>query len=62
MYAWAAILAAGAALALLGQFAMDGLADQNETWHWAQHAVMFWGGVMAGASVLRLYQIGNRSA
>lgn len=59
---WAVILIAGVALALAGQYLLDGLADQNQTWHWMQHATLFWAGLMAGASVLRLYQLGGRSA
>ncbi len=61
-YLWAAVLIVGIALVLLAQFVLDSLADGNETWHWVQHATLFWGGVMAGAGALRLYQIGGRPA
>ncbi len=61
-YAWAAVLIVGIALVLLAQFVLDSLADGNDTWHWVQHASLFWGGLMAGAAALRLYQIGGRPA
>jgi hypothetical protein len=61
-YAWAAALIVGIALVLGAQFVLDSLADSNDTWHWVQHATLFWGGVMTGAGALRLYQVGGRPA
>ncbi len=60
--AWAALLATGVAAVLIAQFLLDGWADGNEAAHWAQHALLFWGGLTTGAAVLRLYQLGSRPA
>ena len=60
--AWGAVLVAGVAAVLAAQFAMDAWSDGNETVHWLQHALLFWGGVATGAAVLRLYQLGGRAA
>lgn len=61
-YLWAGVLVVGIVLVLLAQFFLDGLADGNDSWHWMQHAALFWGGVMTGAGALRLYQVGGRPA
>jgi hypothetical protein len=58
---WAAVLVAGVLLTLVGQFLLDSFADSSAIGHWTQHAVLFWGGIMVGAGVLRLYQVGSRS-
>lgn len=56
----ALLLLAAVAATLVAQFAMDSLADQSDIWHWAQHAVLFWSGVAAGAALLLLYRRGQR--
>lgn len=61
-YVWAGVLIAGVVLVLCAQFVFDGLADGNDTWHVVQRAALLWGGVMVGAGVLRLYQLGGRPA
>jgi hypothetical protein len=53
-------VALGLALALLGQFALDGLAGPSDAWHWIQHGVVFAGGVTTGASAVRLWSAGNQ--
>ncbi len=59
---WGAALIAGVAIVLVAQFVLDTWADGNETVHWLQHGLLFWGGVMTGASALRLFQLGSRPA
>jgi hypothetical protein len=58
--AWAGVLVSGVALALVAQFLLDSFADATTLGHWTQHALLFWSGLMIGASVLRLYQLGSR--
>jgi len=59
--AWTAVLVGGLLLALMGQFLLDSFSDSSTIGHWTQHALLFWSGLMAGAGVLRLYQLGSRS-
>ncbi len=58
---WAAVLVGGVVLALVGQFLLDSFSDSSTIGHWTQHALLFWSGLMVGAGVLRLYQLGSRS-
>ena len=58
---WVAVLVGGVLLTLVGQFLLDSFADSSTIGHWTQHAVLFWGGIMVGTGVLRLYQLGSRS-
>ena len=58
---WTAVLVGGALLALVGQFLLDSFADSSTIGHWTQHALLFWSGIMVGAGVLRLYQLGSRT-
>lgn len=59
---WAATLIVGIGLALTAQFILDGWADSSDSAHQAQHALLFWSGLMTGAAVLRLYQLGKSAA
>ena len=59
---WGGVLVGGLVLALVAQFLLDSFADTSNLGHWAQHALLFWSGLMAGAGVLRLYQLGGRAA
>lgn len=56
---WAAGLVIGVALVLAAQFLLDTWADQNQSAHWMQHALLFAGGLLAGSALLRLYQLGG---
>jgi hypothetical protein len=58
---WAGILGGGLALALVAQFLLDSFADSSTIGHWTQHALLFWSGLMIGAGILRLYQLGSRA-
>ena len=58
---WTALLVGGVLLALVGQFLLDSFADSSTIGHWTQHALLFWSGIMVGAGVLRLYQLGSRT-
>lgn len=58
---WALALAAGVVLVLAAQFLLDSWADQNQSAHWIQHALLFVGGLLAGPALLRLYQLGGGS-
>jgi hypothetical protein len=60
--AWAGVLAAGIALALVAQYLLDSFADSSTMGHWIQHASLFWAGIMVGAGLLRLYQLGSRAS
>src|SRR2546422_11484505 len=55
-------LLAGVALALLAQFPLEPLADQNDLVHWAQHGLLFWSGIVVGISITLLYRRGHREA
>ena len=55
-------LLAGVALALLAQFPLEPLADQNDLVHWAQHGLLFWSGIVVGISIALLYRRGQRKA
>ena len=59
---WAGVLVGGLALALVAQFLLDSFADNTTIGHWIQHALLFWSGLMIGAGVLRLYQLGARAS
>ncbi len=59
--AWTAVLVGGVLLTLVGQFLLDSFADSSTIGHWTQHALLFWSGILVGAGVLRLYQLGSRS-
>ncbi len=59
--AWTAALVGGVLLTLVGQFLLDSFADSSTIGHWTQHALLFWSGIMVGAGVIRLYQLGSRS-
>jgi hypothetical protein len=56
---WARGLVAGVVLVLVAQFLLDAWADQNQSAHWIQHALLFVGGLVAGSALLRLYQLGG---
>jgi hypothetical protein len=58
---WTAVLVGGVLLALVGQFLLDSFADSSTIGHWTQHALLFWSGILVGAGVLRLYQLGGRT-
>jgi hypothetical protein len=58
---WAGVLVGGLALALAAQFLLDSFADSTTLGHWTQHALLFWSGLMIGAGVLRLYQLGRQA-
>ena len=58
---WTALLVGGVLLALVGQFLLDSFADSSTIGHWTQHALLFWSGILVGAGVLRLYQLGSRT-
>lgn len=60
--AWATVGLVGLVLALTAQFFLDAWADQYEAAHWAQHGTLFLAGILIGAAVIRLYQIGSRAA
>jgi hypothetical protein len=55
-------LLAGLAIALLAQFPLEPLADQNDLAHWAQHGLLFWSGILVGISIALLYRRGQRKA
>jgi len=55
-------LAAGVAIALLAQFPLEPLADQNDLVHWVQHGLLFWAGIVVGVSLTLLYRRGQRKA
>jgi len=57
---WAGVVVTGVALALAAQFLLDSFADSTTIGHWTKHALLFWSGLMIGAGVLRLYQLGGR--
>ena len=59
---WAGVLVGGLVLALLAQFLLDAFADTSNLGHWTQHALLFWSGLMTGAGILRLYQLGSPAA
>ena len=59
--AWTAVLVGGVVLAGVGQFLLDSFADSSTIGHWTQHAILFWSGLMVGAGLLRLFQLGSRS-
>ena len=59
--AWTAVLVGGVLLALVSQFLLDSFADSSTIGHWTQHALLFWSGILVGAGVLRLYQLGSRT-
>lgn len=60
--AWAGVLLAGVALVLVAQFLLDSFADSSTIGHWIQHASLFLAGGLAGAGLVRLYQLGSRAA
>lgn len=53
-------IVAGILLIALAEFVMDGLADQNATWHWMQHGVFFLGGLVTGVSGTMVHQSAQR--
>jgi len=55
-------LIAGVAVALLAQFPLEPLADQNDLLHWVQHGLIFWAGIAVGVSLTFLYRQGQRKA
>jgi hypothetical protein len=59
---WGGVLVGGLVLALVAQFLLDTFAETSNLGHWTQHALLFWSGLMTGAGVLRLYQLGSRAA
>lgn len=59
--AWTALLVGGLALVGVGQFLLDSFAESSTIGHWTQHAILFWSGLMVGAGLLRLFQLGSRS-
>jgi uncharacterized membrane protein (DUF441 family) len=61
MKAFIALLA-GIAVALIAQFPLEPVADQNDLVHWVQHGLMFWSGIAVGISVTVLYRRGQRKA
>jgi hypothetical protein len=46
----------GVVVALVAQFAMDSLADGSDLGHWAQHALLFWSGIVIGLGLYALYR------
>ena len=50
-------LVIGIALAIIGQFFLDSLADSSATWHQIQHGVLFVAGLIAGGGVMMLYSV-----
>jgi hypothetical protein len=59
MKAFIALLA-GIAVALIAQFPLEPVADQNDLVHWVQHGLIFWAGITVGVSVTVLYRRGQR--
>ena len=55
-------LVAGVAVALLAQFPLEPLADQNDLVHWVQHGLIFWAGIVVGVSLTLLYRRDQRKA
>jgi uncharacterized membrane protein len=55
-----AFLAIGILLVVIAEFFLDGLADENTTWHWIQHGVFFLGGVGVGIGGARLWTSGQK--
>jgi len=55
-------LVAGVAVALLAQFPLEPVADQNDLVHWVQHGLIFWAGIVVGVSLTLLYRRGQRKA
>ena len=52
----------GIVLVILGQFFLDRLADQSDTWHWIQHGVLFAGGIVLGVGGTLLWASGQQRA
>jgi hypothetical protein len=50
----------GVVLIILGQFALDHLADTSDTWHYIQHGVFVVAGIVIGIGATRLYVAGQR--
>jgi hypothetical protein len=55
----AIVLVIGIALALIGQFYLDHLADTSDTWHQFQHGTLFFAGLLAGGAIMTLYRVGQ---
>jgi hypothetical protein len=55
-------LLAGVTIAMLAQFPLEPLADQNDLVHWVQHGLIFWAGIVVGISLTLLYRRGQRKA
>ena len=55
----AIVLLVGIALALIGQFYLDQLADTSDTWHQLQHGTLFFAGLLAGGAIMTLYRVGQ---
>lgn len=58
---WGVILGTGLAVALVAQFLLDSFADASTLGHWVQHAALFFAGILVGAALVRLYQLGARA-
>jgi hypothetical protein len=52
----------GLVLVIIGQFFLDKLADQSDTWHWIQHGVLFVGGIVIGVGGTLLWASGRQRA
>ncbi|HZU73082.1 MAG TPA: hypothetical protein VE990_09980 [Acidimicrobiales bacterium] len=59
MSTWAALVV-GLGTTLAAQFGLDSWADESNFRHWIQHGLIFFGGLLAGAAVARLAQVGRR--
>jgi hypothetical protein len=55
-------LLAGVAVALLAQFPLEPLADQNDLVHWVQHGLLFWAGIVVGVEIVDLGRFDEGSA
>lgn len=57
---WLAGLLAGLVATVVAQFFIDTLADGSDVWHWAQHGLLFVGGLLVGISLLQIYRVATR--
>jgi hypothetical protein len=54
-----ALLAAGAAVALIAQFLLDDWASVSQLGDWIQHGAIFWGGVGMGVALVVLRRLSH---
>lgn len=50
----------GLVLVIIGQFFLDGPADESQAWHWIQHGVLFAGGMAIGVGATMAWASGRR--